>query len=336
VETPILRIETPQSFHRSVAQASELLRAGEIVAVPTETVYGLAANALNSAAVRKIYEAKGRPAYNPIIVHVASLSMARQHVRAWPEIADILAAKFWPGPLTLVLPKSDSVPSVVTAGGETVGIRWPLHPFMQELIRECAFPIAAPSANLANQLSPTTGDHVFQSLGGRIPLIVDAGPSSIGLESTVLDLTSIPLRVLRPGMISAEQISDAIGLKVVAAGRESAILKSPGMLRKHYSPRARLIISAWASDAELEKIARGSGTPLSRIHILAHERIPHSNPYGRVAVIPHDPEAYARALYAELHRSDQLNAALILVEAPPPESHWDAIRDRLRRASGNG
>src|SRR5207237_329389 len=161
--------------------------------------------------------------------------------------------------------------------GATVGIRWPRHPFMRELIRECGFPIAAPSANLANQLSPTTGDHVLHSLGGRIPLIIDAGPSSVGIESTVIDLSVAPARALRPRMISAEQISKVLGRELGSAEHESSLLKRPGMLRKHYSPRAGLVVASWADDAELLKTAEQFKVALDRIHILAHERIPQSN-----------------------------------------------------------
>src|SRR5207253_1931751 len=162
------------------------------------------ANALDAKAVSRIYEIKGRPAHNPIIVHVASAEMAKRYVTAWPGIADKLAKAFWPGPLTMVLPRAKQIPDIVTAGGETVGVRWPSHPFIQEVIRACDFPLAAPSANLASELSPTNATHVLKSLGGKIPIIVDGGQSQVGIESTVLDLTTRPVRILRPGMISSQ------------------------------------------------------------------------------------------------------------------------------------
>src|SRR6266446_4958116 len=197
--TIVLPTHTPQLFEEAVRQAADLLRAGEVVALPTETVYGLAANALDARAVERIFEIKGRPPNNPIIVHIASAEMARRCVSDWPALADNLAEAFWPGPLTLVLPRSAEIPQVVTAGGATVGVRWPSHPFIQAVIRECNFPIAAPSANRSNELSPTNADHVRRAIGDKIPLIVDGGQSQVGIELTVLDLTVEPPRVLRPG-----------------------------------------------------------------------------------------------------------------------------------------
>ena len=183
MKTEILPTHTPELFKKSVRRTAELLRAGEVAALPTETVYGLAANALDETAVAKIFQIKGRPSHNPIIVHVASSDLARNCVTQWPELAEKFARAFWPGPLTLVLPRAERIPAVVTAGGPTVGIRWPGHPFMQAVIRECGFPLAAPSANLSNQVSPTNVEHVRQQLEGRIPLIVDGGQSQVGIES---------------------------------------------------------------------------------------------------------------------------------------------------------
>lgn len=203
----VLPTYTPDLFRSAVKRAAELLRAGEVVALPTETVYGLAANALNPKAVSLIYEIKRRPLRNPIIVHVASVELARECVSNWPANADQLVQAFWPGPLTMVLPRSKEIPDAVTAGGSTVGVRWPSHPFIQAVIRECGFPIAAPSANLSNQLSPTNAEHVRKSLGDRIPMIIDGGQSQIGIESTVIDLSISPPRVLRPGMIHTESLT---------------------------------------------------------------------------------------------------------------------------------
>src|SRR6266576_3236320 len=202
----IISTYTPALFAAAVKRAAELLHAGGLVALPTETVYGLAANALDAKAVSHIYEVKGRAAHNPIIVHVASVAMARRCVTNWPALADELATAFWPGPLTLVLPKAEDIPDIVTAGGATVGVRWPSHPFIQAVIRECGFPLAAPSANLSNRISPTNAGHVRRQLGDKLPLIVDGGPSQVGIESTVLDLTAAAPRVLRPGMIHEEAL----------------------------------------------------------------------------------------------------------------------------------
>src|SRR6185295_13504155 len=183
------------------------LRAGEIVALPTETVYGLAANALDAVAVKRIFEAKGRPANNPIIVHVADMAMAHRCAREWPDRADQLAKAFWPGPLTLVMPRSKEIPDIVTAGGPTVGIRWPSHPLIQAVIRECDFPLAAPSANPSGSVSPTNAAHVLHDLGDKISLIVDGGQSQVGIESAVVDLSVHPARILRPGMIHRESLA---------------------------------------------------------------------------------------------------------------------------------
>lgn len=303
-------------------RAAEFLRVGEVVALPTETVYGLAANALNPAAVARIYELKGRPAFNPIIVHVCDIEMAKTCVRNWPPLAQKLAEAFWPGPLTLVLPRAERIPEIVTAGGPTVGVRWPSHPLMNEVIRLCGFPLAAPSANRSTELSPTTAEHVRKSFGNRLPLILDGGPSHVGIESTVLDLTVQPPRILRPGMIHAESLLAVTG-ELAMEGTPSEQLKSPGLLLKHYSPKASLIIRQWENPAELE-------SEPDDVHIIAYSRIPLR---GNVTVIPHDAEAYARALYAELHRCDEAGARLIIVEAVPETPEWDSIRDRLNRAA---
>lgn len=358
----VLPTDTPALFAAAVERAAELLRAGQAVALPTETVYGLAANALDADAVARLYAIKGRPAHNPIIVHVAGVEMARRCVADWPEAADRLAAAFWPGPLTLVLPRSGVIPDIVTAGGPTVGVRWPSHPLMQAVIRACGFPLAAPSANVSGRVSPTSAAHVLQGLGERVRLVVDGGPSQVGIESTVLDLTCQPPQVLRPGMIHWESLQAVLALgdapgvaskdrsgagKGLPLGRlESAAgealsaiaasvrLRSPGLLPKHYAPRARLLVLSWRDDADLGAQLAARGAPVAATHVLAHSRIPAGDVAGRVCVMPHDAEAFARALYAELHRCDAEGAAWIVVEAVPPESSWAGIADRLRRAAG--
>jgi L-threonylcarbamoyladenylate synthase len=337
-KTEILATHTPDLFATAVRRAVELLRAGDVVALPTETVYGLAANALDTRAVARIYEVKGRPAHNPIIVHVASVEMAKRCVADWPVAAQKLAEAFWPGPLTLVLPKLGNIPANVTAGGMTVGTRWPSHPFIQAVIRECDFPLAAPSANLSNRLSPTNAEHVRQQLGGKLRLIVDGGQAQVGIESTVLDLTASPPRILRPGMIHAESLAavagEIQGPDSTAQSPESA-LPSPGLLPKHYAPKAKLLVRSWRDQADLEEHIRRAepGVARSKTHVIAHTRIPSGEAFAGVSVIPHDAEAFARALYAELHRCDEAGADLIVVEAPPEEADWAAIADRLSRAA---
>jgi L-threonylcarbamoyladenylate synthase len=336
LKTEILPTHTKALFDSAVKRAAELLRAGEVVALPTETVYGLAANALDEKAVAKIFQIKGRPAHNPIIVHVADNEMARQCVKTFPASAENFSRAFWPGPLTLVLPRSKKIPDNVTAGGETVGVRWPSHPIMQAVIRECGFPLAAPSANLSNQISPTNAAHVRTQLEGKISLIVDGGQSQVGIESTVLDVTTTPPRILRPGMIHAESLAAVCGeiqnLKSKVNSGDSA-LRSPGLLEKHYSPKAKLVVLDWRDDADLKLQLSSFRFPLARCHLLVHTKIPAGFAPENVCVIPHDAEAFARALYGELHRGDAAGAQLIVVEAPPETAEWSGIADRLRRAA---
>jgi len=331
----VLGTHSPAAFRAAVSRAAELLRAGEIVAIPTETVYGLAADARDAAAVAKIFAAKGRPAHNPVIVHVGGIEMAQAWVAAWPEAARRLAQAFWPGPLTLVLPKAEAIPDVVTSGGPTVGIRWPSHPFMQALLQECGFPLAAPSANAANQLSPTTAMHVWRGLGRAVPLIVDGGACQVGLESTVLDLTTHPPRVLRPGMVQEASLRAVLGcLASPTAGSAPPVARSPGLLPKHYAPRAKLLALSWENTADLQAKLVRAAVPARAVSVVAHTHIPSAAGFGGVSVIPHDPEAFARALYAELHRCDEAGAEWIVVEAVPDEPAWAAIADRLHRAMG--
>jgi L-threonylcarbamoyladenylate synthase len=270
--------------------------------------------------------------------------MAQRCVSQWPAIAEKLARAFWPGPLTLVLPRSKDIPEIVTAGGPTVGVRWPSHPFIQAVIRECGFPLAAPSANLSNELSPTNASHVRKSLGHKIPLIVDGGQSQVGIESTVLDLTATPPRLLRPGMIHEQALLAVTGALTLGFGDSEEILKSPGQLQKHYSPRAKLVISSWRDEADLRNQSSKfkvqgstsfvkSTTEVRKLHVIAHTHIPSGHEFARVSIIPHDPEAFARALYAELHQCDEAGADVIIVEAVPETDEWRAIADRLKRAA---
>jgi L-threonylcarbamoyladenylate synthase len=336
VAAEILPTHAPELFQKAVHRAADLLRAGEIVALPTETVYGLAANALDENAVAKIFEIKGRPANNPIIVHIASNEMAKRCAENFPPIAEKLAKAFWPGPLTLVLLRAKIISGIVTAGGETVGIRWPGHPFIQAVIRECGFPLAAPSANLSERISPTNAEHVRKQLGGKIPLIVDGGQSQVGIESTVLDLTVSPPRILRPGMIHAESLA-AVAAEVQSPKSKvqssESTFRSPGLQKKHYSPKAKLIVLHWRDDADLNSQLSTFNFQLSTTQVIAHTKIPSLENFMGVSVIPHDAEAFARALYAELHRCDEAGAKLIVVEAPPDLPEWSGIADRLRRAA---
>jgi L-threonylcarbamoyladenylate synthase len=321
----------------SIARAARLLRAGELVAFPTETVYGLGAHALDERAVRRIFDAKGRPSHNPLIVHVGGVDEARQVAASWPDEAQALAERFWPGPLTLVLPKRPEVPEVVTAGLPTVALRVPAHPVAHALIRAAGIPVAAPSANRSAELSPTTAQHVEKSLGDRVALILDAGPTDVGIESTVLDLTTPVPVVLRPGAISAADLAQLVG--GVAAGRPDPHGEdprpSPGMLARHYAPRARLLLYDPSDEREddqagqrvNEEVARGG-----RVGALMREGTPPPG-VGRAIAMPRTPDAYARRLYAALHELDDAGCSLVIVERVPDEDAWAAVADRLERAS---
>lgn len=347
----LLPTDTPELAAIAVAEAARRLRAGQVVALPTETVYGLAADAWNAEAVRRIFRVKGRPATNPLIVHVADWATARACAAAgaWTPGAEALAAAFWPGPLTLVLPKAAGIPPDVTAGGPTVGLRWPAHALMQAVILAAGRPLAAPSANPSNAISPTTAAHVQAGLGERIPLIVDGGPCPIGIESTVVDLTGPTPRVLRPGLISEEEIL-AVWEKT-APGSESAIssptdgiratapepgahpLRSPGQLSTHYAPRAPLALLTWTDTADLLTQLAARGWDAARTHVLAYDQVPAPEKLGAVITLPADPGGYAQTLYATLHAVDLAGAGYIAVEAPPAPEAWAGIRDRLGRAA---
>jgi L-threonylcarbamoyladenylate synthase len=314
-----------------LAAAAAVLRGGGLVAFPTETVYGLGANALDASAVTRIFTAKGRPSHNPLIVHIAEAVEARRVAADWPESAALLADHFWPGPLTLVLSKQAVVPDVVTAGGPTVAVRMPAHPVARALIRAAGMPLAAPSANRSTELSPTRAEHVLRGLDGRIDLLLDAGPTSGGIESTVLDLTSSPPRLRRPGLIGLAELAAVIGrVSHAATDREAKeSLPSPGMLPRHYAPRT-----------SLECIETGDGERIAAL-LRAGKRVgwvpfgeAGPTPMGvRMGVLPTDPVAYAAGLYAVLHELDAAGLDRIIVSLPPDTEDWLAVRDRLRRAA---
>lgn len=285
-----------------IARAAELLRAGRLVAFPTETVYGLGANALDEAAVRKIFEAKGRPFSSPLIVHVSSVEISRELARDWPEKAGILARHFWPGPLTIVVPKGSRISDLVTAGLPSVALRMPAHPVAQALLEAAGIPIAAPSANRFTELSPTTAAHVSESLGARADMILDGGPCTVGIESTVISLAGPLPRILRPGMISQTEIERAIGRVEIGSGGES-----PGQHPRHYSPRTPIVLGASPGDG------RGARLDLQSM--------------------PDDPAAYAERLYRVLHDLDREGYDWIAIELPPDTPAWAGIRDRLTRAA---
>jgi L-threonylcarbamoyladenylate synthase len=313
---------------QSLSEAAALLRDSKLVAFPTETVYGLGANGLDPGAVRRIYEAKGRPATNPVILHVSSIAQARTLSSAWPAEADALANAFWPGPLTLIVPRSPIVPDIVTAGGSGVALRMPSHPIASALIEEAGVPVAAPSANPSGSVSPTTAAHVLKGLGDRIHGIIDGGSSDRGLESTVVDLTGGTPVIRRPGPVSRTMIEAILGAVNLdeSAHDGSRSMASPGQMASHYAPRARVHCAPKGravSDAE-GLAAKGHAV----VCMLREE------PEGAVRCVrmPEDSAAYGAALYGALHDLDAEGTEHIVVEMPPQTDEWLAVRDRLLRA----
>ncbi len=330
----------------ALGRAAAILRGGGLVALPTETVYGLGANALDAAAVERIFAAKQRPAWDPIIVHIAALerldTMLDGLVQEIPAAARRLMKVFWPGPLTLLLPRTAAVPDVVTAGRPLVGVRMPAHPVAAELIRRAGVPVAAPSANTFGRISPTTAAHVLQDLDGRIDAVVDAGPTVHGVESTVLDPCQSPMVIYRPGAVTEEQIREAGGeVKLFRDGAEPITrpreaLASPGLGMRHYAPKARLVLVT-ASLSRMEQRLAEAASKLSgeRVGIMLPAEVnapvecTEIYPWGSWAA----PDELARNLYAGLRALDERGCTVILCPAPPAEGLGAAIRDRLRKAA---
>jgi L-threonylcarbamoyladenylate synthase len=331
MSTLLLDVRQAEGLQEGICRAVEVLHAGGLVCFPTETVYGVGANALDAGAVRRIFEAKGRPATNPVIVHIADRNQAQSLVTAWPAIADRLAERFWPGPLTLVLPRRAEVPDVVTAGGPTVALRVPTHPVARALIEQANLPIAAPSANRSMRLSPTLAEHVLRDLNGRVELILDGGPTSGGIESTVLDLSGAP-RLLRPGLIDAAALEAVIGPleRAIAGGKDDVALPSPGMLSRHYAPQTPLMLTDDEGTLVRDLVARGLRVALVSHHAVKETDLPNGVVLARM---PSMPAAYAATLYATLHALDDGRFERIVVTMPPEGEEWLAIRDRLGRAS---
>lgn len=302
------------------------------MAFPTETVYGLGADATNSRAVEKIFLAKGRPPTNPLIVHIAGVAQARRYAKAWPTTAQRLADAFWPGPLTLVVPRAPSICPEVSAGLDTVGLRCPRHPLALELLTRFDGAVAAPSANRSNRISPTTAQHVADDLGDRVDLILDGGPCDVGIESTVITLCQAVPTILRPGGVDAEAIRKIIGsvqVKEQTLGIQTASV-SPGQHLRHYSPQAPCYRFE-ADQAELRDRYIASLGERSVILLAIGNEV--ARPSVQTIQMPDDPEAYARHLYAALHSADANSPAAILLEMPPDLPRWMAIRDRMRRAA---
>ena len=329
----ILRVNPFSPDPAVIARAAELLRGGQVVAFPTETVYGLGADATNPEAVQRIYQAKGRPAYNPLIVHVPDVAAARLLAASWPSAAQVLADRWWPGPLTLVVQKSAVIPDIVTAGRPTVALRVPANPVAQAILRAAGIPLAAPSANLSGMTSASQARHVEKGLGDRIPLIIDGGPTEIGIESTVVDLTGPAPRLLRPGAISRNDLERVLGPleDPLHANAPNAARPAPGMLDRHYAPAAELLLYLGSHDAELQVRVSAAQAAGGMIGAVVHHVLPDA--CDAFVALPPEPHGYARGLYQALHELDDRGCRLILVEAPPGTPEWAAVRDRLSRAS---
>ena len=320
----VIRVDREQPDPVAISEAAEILARGGLVAFPTETVYGLGADALDAAAVRRIYDAKGRPSANPLIVHVDSVERARSLAREWPPKAQALADAFWPGPLTLVVAKRPKIPDEVTAGLDTVGLRQPSHPVAIALIRAADRPLAAPSANRYTGVSPTRAEHVLQSLGDAVDLVLDAGPTDVGIESTVVAVHGERATLLRYGMVSLAQLESVIGSVATAAGAvdDATPRPSPGLSVRHYSPRAEVVLSrsqaldgAGPHDGVLA--FEGATTGLAKF----------------VRRMPGNPGDFARLLYQAFWDADAAGCERLWVEEPPDDPEWRAVRDRLERAS---
>lgn len=329
---PIVSVDPVAPDPVTIDRAATILRRGGLVAFPTETVYGLGAHALDPEAVERIYLAKGRPAYNPLIVHVASEDAARALAAEWPPSASRVARAFWPGPVTVVVRKRPIVPDSVTAGLDSVAVRVPAHPVALALMRAAGIPIAAPSANRSMELSPTSARHVTESLGDRIDLVLDGGETTVGIESTVLDLRGERPAILRPGVIGQRELEPVIGELSRAEERHGETPRaSPGQLDRHYAPRARVALfatgHAGSTDAEARALtARGA--------IVGAMLIDAELPGAVVQVrLPREATRYARRLYATLHELDDAGCDIVFVERVPNGDAWLAIADRLERAS---
>ena len=339
-----------------IARAAAIIQRGGLVGIPTETVYGLAGNALDPAAIARIYAAKGRPSQNPLIVHVASEQKARELAAEWPAMAHELASRFWPGPMTLVVRRKAVVPDAVTAGLHTFGVRVPDHPVALALIKASFTPLAAPSANRFTEVSPVTAQQVWRGLGDAVELILDAGRTRVGIESTVIDVSGGRPVILRPGMLERATIEAVVG----PAGRASipimnqAAHPAPGMSARHYAPRARVRLLETAALRHAVQTAGASGTagaagaagasggrpgavaavPAARLGaLLCQTPYPHDWSLPFVVALGADAAHYAAGLYDALHAADAADCEELLVELPPDTPAWDAIRDRLRRAA---
>ncbi|HWX40602.1 MAG TPA: L-threonylcarbamoyladenylate synthase [Blastocatellia bacterium] len=330
-ETITLKVDPDEPDPELIERAAQVIRDGGLVAFPTETVYGLGADAMNERAVRRIFEAKGRPADNPLIVHVADREMLSTVAAQISSRAERLIQHFWPGPLTLVLKRGPEVALSVSAGLETVAVRMPRSKVALQLLESAGRPIAAPSANASGRLSPTSAQHVLEDLGGKIDIVLDAGPANIGIESTVLDLTSDPPVILRPGWITKEALSEIAG-PVDRTRSEDRLRSSPGTRHRHYSPLARLVLAEGATGSDLQRICQELLTQ-GPVGFVGHTDIVIDDPGFRKVILENSPEQYARSIYGAMRFLDECEPVAIVVEGIADRGQGEAVMDRLRRAA---
>ena len=311
--------------------AIQVLRRGGLVAFPTETVYGLGADATNPAAVGRIFAAKGRPSTNPLIVHVADIEIAKRYAAEWTEAAQTLAAVWWPGPLALVVPKRPQIVDTATAGRATVALRVPDHPMALELLRAFGGPVAAPSANKSNHVSPTTADHVREELGDAVDLVLDGGPCRVGIESTVVDLTGERPVILRPGGVPRRKVEAIVGPVEVFGGSvdPAQAAASPGQHARHYAPRTPAVRFETPQRGVIP-IDAPDGSPNG---LMCVSPLPGLKKWERIVAMPGEPTGYAEHFYAVLRELDAMGLRTIYVEMPPDRPEWEAVRDRIRRAT---
>lgn len=331
-----MKTEVLKASEESIKKAAEIIKSGGVVGVPTETVYGLGANALDEDAVGRIFEAKGRPKDNPMIVHVSCMEEIEPLVKKIPEKAKLLAEKFWPGPLTIIMEKSDKVPSVTSGNLDTVAVRMPSHEVMRKIIKESGCPIAAPSANLSGSPSPTNAKYVFDDMDGKISLIIDGGESNVGLESTVITLVGEKPRLLRPGGVTPEQLEEVLGeIEIDKAVRakleENQTAASPGMKYKHYAPKTKVVIVKADSEKYVEYISEQKEKIAALCFEDEAEKI--SVPcvtYGH----SNDSSSQAKRLFDALRELDEINAEIAFAHCPSDEGVGLAVYNRLLRSAG--
>lgn len=330
--TQVIPLDPALPRRETIDLGASIIRDGGLVAFPTETVYGLGADAMNEQAIQKLFRAKRRPADNPLIVHISDRDMLDSAATGVTPQGERLIGRFWPGPLTLVLKRQPEVAMSVSAGLPSVAVRMPSNKIALELIRSARTPIAAPSANASGRPSPTLAAHVLEDLGGRVDLILDGGPASIGIESTVLDLTSEPPIILRPGVVTREMLIEIIGRVDQATSGEEELRRSPGTRHQHYSPRARVLLVEHGSPESIELICR-ERLQEGAVGFIGHTRVAIDEDEFFVVEVGSSADEYARALYGALRELDRKGARVIVVEGISEDGKGAAVMDRLRRAA---